>query len=98
MFVAIDAHGQPRTVPPLTLETDDDVRRYAEAKIRREHRLARRDAILASRSRRAATLSRERSRADQPARDSPHAASVGFADVVGGGAGLRLRRTRRRRP
>lgn len=49
VFVAIDHTGQPRTVPPLILETEDDRRRYAEAKIRREHRLARREAILASR-------------------------------------------------
>jgi len=49
VFVAIDAGGRPRTVPPLILETEDDRRRYAEAKIRREHRLATREAILASR-------------------------------------------------
>ena len=49
VFVAIDGTGQPRTVPPLALETDDHRRRWAEAQIRRQHRLARRDAILASR-------------------------------------------------
>jgi uncharacterized protein (TIGR00369 family) len=50
VFVAIDGTGQPRTVPPLELETDEHRRRWAEAQIRRTHRLARRDAILASRS------------------------------------------------
>ena len=50
VFVAIDNTGHPRTVPPLVLETEDDRRRYEEAKIRRQHRLARRDAILASRA------------------------------------------------
>ena len=50
VFVAIDGTGQPRTVPPLILETDEDRRRYEEAKIRREHRLARREAIQQHRS------------------------------------------------
>lgn len=50
VFVAIDAEGKPRAVPPLALTTDEDRRRYEEAKIRREHRLARRDAIKASRT------------------------------------------------
>ena len=49
VFVAIDGTGQPRTVPPLELLTDEHRRRWAEAQIRRQHRLARRDAILASR-------------------------------------------------
>lgn len=49
VFVAVDSDGRPRPVPPLTPETDEDRRRFAEAKIRREHRLARRAAILASR-------------------------------------------------
>ena len=50
VFVAIDGTGKPRTVPPLALETDEHRRRWAEAQIRRTHRLARRDAILASRA------------------------------------------------
>ena len=49
VFVAVDASGRPRTVPPLELETEEHRRRWAEAQIRREHRLASRDAILASR-------------------------------------------------
>lgn len=49
VFVAIDADGRPRAVPPLEPETAEDRRRCAEAEIRRSHRLARRAAILASR-------------------------------------------------
>lgn len=46
VFVALDAEGNPRPVPPLKPETDEERRRMAEAKLRREHRLARRAAIL----------------------------------------------------
>jgi acyl-CoA hydrolase len=41
-FVAVDDQGGPRPVPPLTLEDDEDRRRYAEATRRREERLAER--------------------------------------------------------
>jgi acyl-CoA hydrolase len=34
-FVALDGDRQPTPVPPLTLETDDDRRRFAEAEARR---------------------------------------------------------------
>jgi acyl-CoA hydrolase len=50
VFVAVDAEGKPRPVPPLVLETAEDARRNHEAGIRRTHRLARRAAILASRT------------------------------------------------
>lgn len=49
VFVALDEDGAPRQVPPVLPETEEDRRRFAEAKIRRTHRLARREAILASR-------------------------------------------------
>jgi acyl-CoA hydrolase len=49
VFVAIDAEGKPRPVPPLILQSFEDERRNNEARIRRTHRLARRAAILASR-------------------------------------------------
>jgi uncharacterized protein (TIGR00369 family) len=49
VFVAVDEDGSPRPTPPLIPETDDDRRRFAEAQIRRTHRLARRAAILQSR-------------------------------------------------
>jgi acyl-CoA hydrolase len=39
-FVAIDADGKPRAIPPLVLETDEDVRRHADADARRRARLA----------------------------------------------------------
>lgn len=38
-FVAIDEHGRPRQLPALTLESDDDRRRHAEAQMRRRDRL-----------------------------------------------------------
>ena len=38
-FVAVDEAGRPRQLPPLTLDTDDDVRRHTEAAARRRARL-----------------------------------------------------------
>lgn len=38
-FVAVDEAGRPRALPPLTLDTDDDVRRHAQAAARRRDRL-----------------------------------------------------------
>jgi acyl-CoA hydrolase len=49
VFVAVDADGRPKSVPPLDLETPEERRRFREAEIRREHRLAMRAAIAASR-------------------------------------------------
>ncbi|MCE1178757.1 MAG: acyl-CoA thioesterase [Micrococcales bacterium] len=49
VMVGVDEQRQPRQVPELVLETDEDRRRFREAEIRREHRLARRAAIEASR-------------------------------------------------
>jgi acyl-CoA hydrolase len=49
VFVALDSDGNPRAVPPVMPESDEDRRRFAEAEIRRTHRLARRAAILQSR-------------------------------------------------
>jgi uncharacterized protein (TIGR00369 family) len=45
VFVALDERGQPRPVPGLLPQTDKERRRQAEAKIRRDHRLARAEAI-----------------------------------------------------
>lgn len=50
VFVALDDNGRPAEVEPLVLETDEDLRRSAEAKIRRAHRLARKQEILARRA------------------------------------------------
>jgi len=41
-FVALDKEGTPTEVPPLTLETEEQVRRNREAKLRRVQRLAER--------------------------------------------------------
>jgi acyl-CoA hydrolase len=50
VFVAIDADGRSRRVPPLVPETPDEVRRMREAEIRRAHRLAKRQEIESGRS------------------------------------------------
>ena len=39
-FVALDLQGKPHPVPPLLLETEEEVRRNREALVRREIRLA----------------------------------------------------------
>jgi len=39
-FVAIDADGKPRAIPPLSCENDEDRRRAADAEARRQARLA----------------------------------------------------------
>ena len=38
-FVAVDGHGKPRQLPPLTLVSDDDRRRNQQARLRRDDRL-----------------------------------------------------------
>ena len=49
VFVAIDAHGRARNVPPINPESPDEVRRSAEAQIRHTHRLAKKAEIEAHR-------------------------------------------------
>jgi acyl-CoA hydrolase len=39
-FVALDSYGRPSLLPPVLPETAEDQRRYNEAKVRREARLA----------------------------------------------------------
>jgi uncharacterized protein (TIGR00369 family) len=50
VYVALDESGVPCTVPPLEAETPDERRRQAEAKLRRRARLARKEAIRATRA------------------------------------------------
>jgi len=38
-YVALDGNGRPRPLPPLILETEEEMRRNREAKARRETRL-----------------------------------------------------------
>lgn len=38
-FVALDANGQPVTIPPVIPETEEEKRRYEDAARRREYRL-----------------------------------------------------------
>ena len=49
VFVAVDGAGRPRSVPALAPETPEEERRMREAEIRREHRLARKNAIESGR-------------------------------------------------
>lgn len=44
-FVAIDEHGKPVPVAPALPETDEEKRRYEEAGVRREYRLAKRNRV-----------------------------------------------------
>ena len=49
-MVALGDDGRPASVPALEPETPDEVRRQREAEVRRDHRLAEREAILKVRS------------------------------------------------
>jgi acyl-CoA hydrolase len=49
VYVALDRDGRPRPVPPVLAEDDEQVQRQHEAKLRREARLRRKEAILAAR-------------------------------------------------
>ena len=49
VFVAVDQEGKPRPVPPLVAETETERWRQREAKLRRERRIAHREAIVAAR-------------------------------------------------
>ena len=49
-FVAVDAQGRPRLVPPLLPETPDEKRRYAEADLRRASRLQHAEQVKALRA------------------------------------------------
>jgi uncharacterized protein (TIGR00369 family) len=53
VFVAVDRAGRPRTVPRLVAETEAQQRRQQEAKLRRERRIAHKEAIEAARGRNA---------------------------------------------
>jgi uncharacterized protein (TIGR00369 family) len=50
VFVAVDAEGRPRPVPPIVAESGDERRRQREAKLRRERRIEHREAIERARS------------------------------------------------
>lgn len=45
VFVSLDDEGRPREVPPLMVESDDEIRRRDAARIRREIRQERRDRL-----------------------------------------------------
>jgi uncharacterized protein (TIGR00369 family) len=49
VYVALDADGNPAPVPPIVPETEEQRRRQEEAALRREARLARKEAILRAR-------------------------------------------------
>ena len=50
VYVALGADGRPQPVPPVLAETDAQRRRQHEATLRREARLARKQAILQARA------------------------------------------------
>ena len=50
VYVALDRDGMPRPVPPVIAEDDEQRQRQREAKLRRENRLARKEAILKARA------------------------------------------------
>jgi len=50
VFVAIDEAGHPRPVPPLMAESETEQRRQREAKLRRQTRMAHKDALKAARA------------------------------------------------
>jgi uncharacterized protein (TIGR00369 family) len=50
VFVAVDRQGRPREVPRLVAETETERRRQQEATLRRERRIAHREAIEAARA------------------------------------------------
>ena len=54
VFVAVDDDGHPRPVPPLVVETEEEQRRQREAKLRRQARLAHKEAVKAARAAEAA--------------------------------------------
>ncbi len=49
-MVALDEHGHPTSVPPLVPQTPEEHRREHEAQVRRDNRLAEREAILRARA------------------------------------------------
>jgi len=49
VYVALDQRGRPRPVPPVVAEDEEQRLRQTEAKLRRQHRLARKQAILQAR-------------------------------------------------
>lgn len=49
VFVALDAGGKPRSVQRLEPQTDEERSRMEDAKIRRRHRIARKEALVARR-------------------------------------------------
>ena len=50
VFVAIDEDGHPRPVPSLTAESETELRRQREAKLRRQTRMAHKESLKAARS------------------------------------------------
>jgi hypothetical protein len=66
VFVALDREGKPREIPSLVAETDVERRRQREAKMRRETRLAHREAILSHRRRGVGAQGASRQASDTP--------------------------------
>jgi acyl-CoA hydrolase len=52
VYVALDQEGKPRPVPPVVPQTEEERRRQREAKLRRQARLVRKQAIMDARAER----------------------------------------------
>lgn len=50
VYVAVDEEGHPRPVPPLAVTSETERRRQREAKLRRQARLAHKEAVKAART------------------------------------------------
>jgi uncharacterized protein (TIGR00369 family) len=48
VYVGLDENGKPAPVPPVIAETEDERRRQAQARVRRQHRLVRKRALEAA--------------------------------------------------
>jgi len=72
VFVALDKEGKPRVVPPLVAESPAELRRQREAKIRRETRLAHREAIREHRAGSDPTDDTEDASSADPSHRAPH--------------------------
>jgi acyl-CoA hydrolase len=49
-FVAIDAQGKPRAIPPVIPETEEEKRRFRDAEVRRASRLELKNQLLRKRA------------------------------------------------
>ncbi|MGH2829547.1 MAG: hotdog domain-containing protein [Actinomycetota bacterium] len=78
VFVALDAEGKPSPVPRLEAETDEERRRMEDAKIRRRHRIARKEALMERRRAESGVPGSEPAAVDDSSIEAPPAAPPPF--------------------